>query len=142
MSVHIHTMRGWCARALVLAPVPLVLGWTFASGSNDAKLAQVSGRMTFADRPCSGAVYFLPEDKGGIPAMGQLEPDGSFELYVNGPRGRGRRGALPGRYRVNVLPQVPAGTRARTEPRSGEPGNAGPLVLVKPGWNHVRIGLR
>jgi hypothetical protein len=142
MSVHIHTMRGWCARTLVLAPVPLLLGWTFAPGSNDATLAQVSGRMTFADRPCGGMIYFLPEDKSGISAMGELEPDGSFQLYVNGSRGRGQRGALPGRYRVFFHPHVSAGTCSRADPRLGEPHNDGVFVHVRPGWNDVRIDLR
>jgi hypothetical protein len=46
MPVHIHTMRDFCARALVLVPVPLLLGWGWGAESKDFELAQVSGRVT------------------------------------------------------------------------------------------------
>ena len=139
MSVHIHTMRGWCARTLVLAPVPLLLGWTFAPGSNDATLAQVSGRMTFADRPCGGMIYFLPEDKSGISAMGELEPDGSFQLYVNGQPDL--RGALTGTYRVVVQPRVPGKLGSRLDSKYQNPRTTDLLVHVERDWNYVRINL-
>jgi hypothetical protein len=139
VSAHIHTMRSWCARTLVLVPVPLLLGWTLASGSHDRKLAQVSGQVISADRPCAGAIYFVPEDQGGTAAMGPLEADGTFQLYFNGLSGR--RGALPGRYRLVVYSRVSGGTAARAGGKLGEPRATGVLVAVEPGWNHFRIDL-
>ena len=100
MSVHIHTMRNCCARALVLVPAPLLLGWALAPGSKNFELAQVSGRVTCADQPFSGVIYFLPDHESGPYAMGPVNPDGSFQLYVNGQPDR--RGAVPGTYRVVV----------------------------------------
>ena len=140
MPVHIHTMRGWSARMLALVPIPFLLGWSLTSGTNDAKLAQVSGRVTFADRPCAGAIYFLPEDRSGTMAMGPLKPDGSFQLYVNGLEGQ--RGALPGRYRAVVYSRVLDGTGSSVVRRFGDPSTTGLPVHVKPDWSYFRIDLR
>jgi hypothetical protein len=78
MLVHIHTMRNWCATALVLVPAPLLLGWASTPESKDLRLVQVSGRVTCNDRPFRGTIHFLPEAKGVAHAMGPVKPGGSF----------------------------------------------------------------
>src|SRR5262249_29767306 len=45
MSVHIQTMRHWCARAFLLVPATLLLGWAMAPRSTESELAQVSGQV-------------------------------------------------------------------------------------------------
>jgi hypothetical protein len=125
---------------LASVPIPFLLGWPLVSGSNDAKLAQVSGRVTFADRTCDGAIYFLPEDRSGMMAMGPLKPDGSFQLYVNGLKGQ--RGALPGRYRAVVYSRVLDGTVSRVVRGFGDPSTTGLPVHGNPGWSYFRIDLR
>ena len=138
MSAHIHTVRGWCARALML--VPLLLGWAMASVSKDSELAQVSGQVTCADHPVTGTIYFL-SDQGGAPfAVGPVKPDGSFQVYMNGLRDR--RGAVPGTYRIVVHPRVADQTGSRVDSKYQDPRTTDLLVRVGPDWNYVRLNLQ
>src|SRR5207253_3002205 len=104
MSVPIHTMRDYCASALMSVPALLLvgLGWGLTPESKHFELVQVSGRVTCADQPLSGAIFFLSDDAGRPNATGPVNPDGSFRLYVNGDRHW--RGIVPGRYRLVVRP--------------------------------------
>ena len=139
MSVHIHTMRHWCARAFLLVPAPLLLGWAMAPGSKDSELAQVSGQVTCADHPVTGTIYFI-SDQGGDPfAVGPVKPDGSFQLYMYGIRAR--RGAVPDTYRVVVRPRVPDQTRSRVDSKYQDYRTTDLLVPVGPDWNYVRLTL-
>ena len=139
MSVHIHTMRNWCARALVLVPAPalLLLAWAVAPGSNNFELADVSGRVTCADHPFSGEIYFMPDH--GPFAMGQVNPDGSFQLYVNGHPDL--RGAFTGTYRVVVQTRVPDKMGSRVDSKYQDPRTTDLLVPVGPDWNYVHFNL-
>ncbi len=140
MSVHTHTMRNWFAEALVLLPVLLLLSWAWAPPSKDLALARVSGQVTCADRPISGSIYFLPDDERRPVAVGIVNPDGSFQLYLNGRRDR--RGALPGTYRVVVRPRVSDKTAPRVDSKYQDAHTTNLLVHVKPDWNHVRLTLQ
>ena len=139
MSVHIHTMRDHCASALVAVPAMLLLGWGIAPESKDLKMVQVSGRVTCADQPLSGAIYFLSDDVRRPSAMGLVNPDGSFQLYVNGDRDL--RGAVPGRYRVIVLPGALDKTGPRVDSKFQNPRTTNLLVHVERNWNYVRVNL-
>ena len=139
MSVPIHTMRDYCASALVLVPALLLLGWGFAPESKDFELAQVSGRVTCADQPLRGAIYFLSDDVGRPSAMGPVKPDGSFQLYVNGDRYL--RGAVPGTYRVVVFPGVLDKAGPRVDSKFQHPRTTNLLVHVDRNWNYVRVNL-
>ena len=139
MSVHIHTMRNCCARAFVLVPAPLLVGWALALGSDHFELAEVSGRVTFADQPFSGMIYFEPDRGRGPVAMGQVNPDGSFQLYVNGQPEL--RGAVPGTYRVFVHLRVPDKTGSSLDSKYQDPRTTDLLVPVGPDWNYVRFNL-
>jgi hypothetical protein len=108
-------------------------------GSKDFEVAQVSGRVTCADQPFSGAIYFMPDDKGGLNATGPVNPDGSFQLYVNGELDR--RGAVPGTYRVVVRPRVPDKTGSRVDSKYRDPRTTDLRVHVGPDWNYVRFNL-
>ena len=123
----------------MLVPAALLLGWALAPGSTNFELAQVSGRVTCADRPFSGVIYFLPDREGGPHAMGPVNLDGSFQLYVNGRSDR--RGAVPGTYRVFVHPRVPDETGSRVDSKYQDPRTTDLLVHVGPDWNYVRVNL-
>jgi hypothetical protein len=140
MSVHIHTVRAWCARVFLAIPAPLLLCWVWAPESRDFKLAQVSGRVTCADRPLRGWIVFVRAEEGGTDALGLTNDDGSFELYANGQRDR--RGAVPGAYRVFVRPRVPDQTESLVDSKYLGPGTTDLLVQVGPDWNHFRFDLR
>jgi hypothetical protein len=105
----------------------------------DPGSAHVSGRVTCADQPFSGMIYFLPNDQGGLTAMGPITPDGSFELYVNGERDR--PGAVPGTYRVVICPGGldRMGPRVGSKYRDGRTTNL--LVHVGADWNDFRFNL-
>ena len=139
MSVHIHTARHWCASAFLLVPAPLLLGWAMAPGSTEPELAQVSGQVTCADHPVTGTIYFLSDRGGTTHAVGSVKPDGSFQLYMNGLRGR--RGAVPGTYRVVVRPRVPDKTGSRVDSKYRDPRTTDLRVHVGPDWNYVRFNL-
>jgi hypothetical protein len=139
MPVHIHTMRKYCARALLLVPVTLLLGWASAAGSKNLELAEVSGRVTCADQPFSGLIYFLPEHVSGPISIGAVNPDGSFELHVHGRLNR--RGAVPGTYRVLIRPRVSDKTGSRLDKKYQDPRTTDLLVNVGPNWNYLRLNL-
>jgi len=123
----------------MLVPAALLLGWALAPGSTNFELAQVSGRVTCADRPFSGVIYFLPDQESGPFARGPVNPDGSFQLYVNGRSDQ--RGAVPGTYRVFVRPRVSGKTGSRVDSKYQDPRTTDLLVHVGPDWNYIRFNL-
>jgi hypothetical protein len=139
MSVHMHTMRAYCARALVLVPAPFLLGWAMVPESKNSELAQVSGRVTCADQPFAGLIFFLPDQQGGPNASGPLKPDGSFELFFNGRWDQ--RGAMPGIYRVVVRPFILDKSGSRVDSKFQDPRTTELRVNVGPDWNYVRFDL-
>ncbi len=139
MSVHIHSLRNCCASALVLLPAFLVY-WALAPGSTDLELAQVSGRVSCAEVPFSGEIYFQPERGRGPLAMGLVNSDGSYQLYVNGQRDL--RGAVPGTYRVYVHKRVSNTTGLHLDSKYQDPRTTDLLVDIRPDCNYVDFKLR
>jgi hypothetical protein len=139
MSVHIHAVRTWCARAFLLVPTPLLLSWVWAPESKDFKLVQVSGQVTCTDQPFSGTIFFVPVDEGGTDASGLANRDGSFQLYANGRWDQ--PGALPGTYRVFVRPRVSDQTESLVDRKYLNPGTTDLLVNVGSDWNYVHLDL-
>jgi hypothetical protein len=120
-------------------PAPLLLSWVWAPESRDFQLAQVSGRVTCADRPFRGSIIFVRVEEGGTHAIGLTNDDGSFELYANGQLDQ--RGAVPGEYRVYVRPSVPDQADPLVDSKYLEAGTTDLVVLVGPDWNHFRFDL-
>jgi hypothetical protein len=139
MSVHIHTMRIWCARVFLVLSAPLLLTWVWAPESGEFKLAQVSGRVTCADTPFRGWIIFVRVEQGGTDAIGLTNSEGSFELHANGRRDQ--RGAVPGEYRVYVRPRAPDQAEPLVDSKYLEPATTDLVVLVGPDWNHFRFDL-
>jgi hypothetical protein len=139
MAVHIHTMRLWCARALGLSLAILLLGWVFWP-RRAYEVAQVDGRVTYAHHPFGGVIYFMPEDEHGPTAIGPVDRDGSFRLYVDGYRHQ--QGAVPGTYRVFVRPRSPDRFAPDVDPKYQDPRTSHLLVHVAPDWNYVRLDLQ
>jgi len=79
-----------------------ILAWAvlFLSGCGPAAplLVDVRGSVTFDGKPLPrGQIAFVP-DGPGQPGLGYLSPDGTYRLMSHG----GRRGILPGNYRVSI----------------------------------------
>jgi hypothetical protein len=110
-----------------------------ALGSNHFELAEVSGRVTCADQPFGGMIYFQPDRGNGPIAMGPVKPDGSFQLYINGQSEL--RGAVPGTYRVFVHLRVPDKAGSRLDSKYQDPRTTDLLVRVVPDWNYLRFNL-
>jgi hypothetical protein len=122
----------------VLVPTSLLFGWALAPGSEDLSVAQVSGRVTCADQPFSGVIYFLSnDDEGGVLAVGPVNPDGSFQLYVNDQR----RGVVPGTYRVTVRPSDPDKTEPCIDRKYQHARTTNLLVHVGSDWNYFDFNL-
>jgi len=67
-------------------------------GCSDSGLNPVHGTVTFEGKPLpTGSVRFYPA-AGGRPAVGQIQPDGTYRLATVEPGD----GAKPGRYRVAI----------------------------------------
>jgi len=139
MSVHIHTVRNRCARAIVLLPAPLLFGWALAQGTMNSELAQVSGRVTCADQPFRGILQFVPDREGRPHALGVVNSDGSFQVYTD--IHAGLRGAVPGTYRVVVHPHNWDQTGSRVDSKYRNPHTTDLVVHVAPDWNYVCFNL-
>lgn len=139
MPIHIHTVRNYCVTAIVLLPASLMVWWALAPGSMDSELAQVSGRVSCAEAPFSGVIYFQPDRGRGPSSMGSIKPDGSFQLYVNGQRDL--RGAFPGTYRVYVRSHAADRAGSHLDSKYQDPRTTDLLVHVRPDWNYVSFNL-
>jgi hypothetical protein len=81
--------------ALLIAGLPPCTG----CGDKRPAVAPVSGRVTCQGKPVvAGRIMFYPEN--GRPAVGQIGPDGTYQLTTN-PECPGD-GALLGRHRVTI----------------------------------------
>lgn len=95
--------RGRVARtSAVLFAAMSVLGPAGCGGPGPYRgpLYPVKGRVLLADgRPLTGGtIQFIPS-RGGRPASGKIEADGTFSL-----RSKAREGAAPGEYKVRIEP--------------------------------------
>ncbi len=70
------------------------------SGPYTGSLYPAKGQVLLADGTplTSGAVQFIPT-RGGLPASGKIEADGTFSL-----KSKTREGAAPGEYKVRIEP--------------------------------------
>ena len=80
-------LRGWCCPWLVCS----------GCGSAHPEFVPVAGQVTMDGKPVTtGTVTFYPET--GRPAIGELGPDGRYQLASYEPND----GVLPGTYKVTV----------------------------------------
>jgi hypothetical protein len=137
-----HTLRHYSAVALGLCGVVILilLGWACVPPQQNFDLATVVGRVTYADHPFSGMIYFLAEDQRYPDAYGPLDSEGSFRLYMNGSRRY--PGAAPGTYRVVIQPRNADKFGSRVDPKYQNRPTSDLLVQVTPEWNDVRFSLR
>src|SRR5262245_13711579 len=99
-----HRERRPSARGLRLGTTGLLIGLLAGCGNpsaSDATVYPVPGKVLLSDgKPLTtGRVEFIPV-KGGMPAAGDLGPDGSFSLKT----GTGQEGAPAGEYKVRLEP--------------------------------------
>jgi hypothetical protein len=73
-------------------------------GGGPANLASVTGKVTHQGQPVKGGtLLFAPSgDKKGRPAVGRIEPDGSYALETDG-----HQGSLVGKSTVLYTPPGP-----------------------------------
>ena len=95
----VTTSRRWWVAAAVLAVA--------VSGCADSgpKLYSVRGKLTYEDGKPVGArsIMFQSVEDSACVASGELEPDGSFELYHIS----GKPGTVAGNHKVMILPERP-----------------------------------
>jgi len=85
-----------------LARIPgilyLCLGLMALSGCRESGNASVHGMVKYQGEPLpTGTIRFFP-DAGGRPAVGQIQPDGSYRLGTKVPGD----GAAPGAYSIAI----------------------------------------
>jgi hypothetical protein len=92
--IALASVVSWAALAL------LGLAGCGGPGPYTGSLYPVKGQVLLADgKPLAGgAVQFIPT-RGGLPASGKIEADGTFSL-----KSKSRDGAAPGEYRVRIEP--------------------------------------
>ncbi len=107
-------------------------GGMFGAGCGPRRpaTAPVRGTVTLRGEPVpEGRVFFYPEE--GRPALGRLQPDGTYELTTFKPRD----GAVPGRHRVVIQATRSTGgaqPRSFEEELAGMGGEPGELVWLVP----------
>jgi hypothetical protein len=83
-------------------------------------------------------IYFLAnDDERGVIAVGPVNADGSFQLYVN----EQRRGVVPGTYRVTVRPCDPHKTGPCIDRKYQDGRTTNLLVQVGSDWNYFDFNL-
>src|SRR5262249_57927384 len=95
MSVHIHTLRSYCAGTLgllILAMVGIQICWAYEPPAREFELAEVTGRVTCGGRPLGGeaTIPFVAPDDRPFDAAAAPDPDRSFPLlHVSNLAGHG-----------------------------------------------------
>jgi hypothetical protein len=143
MSVHIHTMRSYCAGALCLIPALAVipLGGAYEPRWGEFELAAVTGRVTCGGRPLNGmaTIHFLAADDHRFDAYGWLNPDGSFRLQTWS--NLSGEGIVPGKYRVYFDTSCSAAVESLVDRKYQDPRTSDLLVQVGPPWNDFLFSL-
>jgi hypothetical protein len=111
-----HRDRRTSARGLRIGTTGLLIGLLAGCGNlspSEATVYPVTGKVLLPDgKPLtSGRVEFMPV-KGGMPATGDLGPDGSFSLKT----GTGLEGAPAGEYKVRLEPTALASKKKGASP--------------------------
>jgi hypothetical protein len=143
MSVHIHTLRSYCAGTLgllILAMVGIPLGWAYEPTAGEFEFAEVTGRVTCGGRPLGGeaTIHFVAPEDPRFDAFAVLDPDGSFQLQHMS--NLGGEGIVPGMYRVYLTPSS-AEVGSSLAEKYQDPRTADLLVEVGPSWNDFVFSL-
>lgn len=93
-GIVLASVASWAALSL------LGLAGCGGPGPYSGSLYPVKGRVLLADGTplTGGTVQFIPT-RGGLPASGRIEADGTFSL-----KSKSRDGAAPGEYNVRIEP--------------------------------------
>jgi hypothetical protein len=100
--------RGTClVLALVCLSGLLVSGCGGSGGPPPPKTYPVSGLVSYKGGPAlpGGVIQFQSESGSTLTTMGDIGPDGTFELVTLFQNER-LKGAVEGRYQVTVLPRM------------------------------------
>ena len=74
-----------------------VIVFTSGCGSSKPRAYPVAGKVTGSEQPLKGVlIRFQPVDEKGVFSSGTIRDDGGYDLMTTD----GRRGALPGKYKV------------------------------------------
>jgi hypothetical protein len=99
----------------------LCIGAVTGCGTSHPATFPVSGKVTYNDQPLEfGTVLFQPEV--GPPAVGRIQPDGTFRLSTYGTND----GAVPGKHKVQIMcfenqsPKAKAAADKNIEPQAGQ----------------------
>jgi hypothetical protein len=107
------------SRVLAVALLSAGLVSPIGCGPNDGlgKRFPVSGKVTYKGQPLtSGTINFLPEDPNtGRPAVGEIQPDGSFQLTTQTPGD----GAMGGKYKVSISAYEVDKSQGASPPQGG-----------------------
>ena len=89
-----------CQRAsgLLAGIASLAIVVAISGCSAKPELAAVEGRVNYKGQPLKFGTVMFQNVKGGQPAIGQIQPDGSFKLTTP----KAGDGAKPGSYEVSV----------------------------------------
>ncbi len=128
------------ARSCVLVGIGVL---ALLCGCSDSGLTPVRGTVTFEGEPLpTGSVRFFPAE-GGRPSIGQIQPDGTYELSTTEPGD----GAKPGQYKVAIesvesTQAGPAPTSLEQEMEMGGTGNTSVTYLLPQEYSsHQSSGL-
>lgn len=107
----------WRIRGALSALVVLVSGCGPTDGTTALETHAVKGKVLLAaGKPLTtGRVYFMPQDAHGQQAIGDIGPDGSFELATQ----KQGDGIAPGQYKVRIdpTPVSPSGKGKKPIPK-------------------------
>lgn len=126
-----------------LCQAMLLLLLTGCGGEEGPDIATVKGTVTLDGEPLDrGFVYFFPDtSKGssGPTAMGEIRPDGSYEIQSSA----GREGAVVGWHKIRVECRAQPKDYTETEPpslipeRYDNPDKSGLTAEVKGGEENI-----
>jgi hypothetical protein len=134
-------------REFTLRPVGLALAvLACVVGCGESKTAPVNGRVKLKDGSdvsvLKGYSLNFESDGGKASAVGEVNPDGTFQLSTFGAND----GAVPGKYRVainqpnNPDPDKPP-SKSKLPAKYGNLDTSGLTAEVKPGPNNIELEL-
>jgi hypothetical protein len=124
-------------KAPLAQPIGSILcacGLLTLAGCGGLKLVPVSGKVTQAGQPLTGAaVSFVPDASRGnnarLSCMGRIGPDGRYDLMTTGvTRSETGKGAPVGWYKVTLLTTLPGAPEITINPRYTDPATT-PLSI-------------
>jgi hypothetical protein len=139
MSVHIHTMRKYCAGAFGVILAAILLHSAYVP-TPEIPLVAVTGQATSGGHPLGGLwVVFQEDAPRGFTACAQVQKDGSFRMM---PWGNfARNGVAPGTYHVFFAGSPWAIQETPVDPKYRDPGKSDLVVHVGSTWNEIMLTL-